>query len=165
MLRGTKPDGKRNRRELGSSDLDNSSSDIRESLFAIKHQLEKLDLLDRMIADVNELKASVEFNNSLIETLMADKASLRTEVNNLKRLTDKLQNDNHNMAKELLDLQCRSMRNNIIFHGLSEAHNETHHKSEELVQTFLVDNLKMKAEEAEAIHFSRVHCLGKASQN
>lgn len=89
---------------MGSSDLDDSSSDIRESLSAIKHQLEKLDLLDRRLADANELKASVEFNNSLIETLQADKASLRIEVNNCKRLTDELQNDNFNVAKELLDL-------------------------------------------------------------
>lgn len=117
MPRGTKPDGKRNRSELGSSDLDDSSSDIRESLSAIKHQLEKLDLRDRRLADVNELKASVELNNSLIETLKADNASLRIEVNNLKRPTDELQNDNFNVAKELLDLQCRSVRDNIIFHG------------------------------------------------
>lgn len=118
---------------MGSSDLDDSSSDIRESLSAIKHQLEKLDLLDRRLADANELKASVEFNNSLIETLKADEASLRIEVNNRKRLTDELQNDNFNVAKELLDLQCRSTRDNIIFHGLPEAHNETHHKPEELL--------------------------------
>lgn len=49
--------------------------------------------------DVNELKASVEFNNSLIETLKADNISLRIEVNNLKRLTDELQNDNFNVAE------------------------------------------------------------------
>lgn len=57
MPRGTKLDCKRNRSELGSSDLDDSSSDIRESLSAIKHQLEKLDLRDRRLADVNELKS------------------------------------------------------------------------------------------------------------
>ena len=82
---------KRNRTELGSSDSD--SGDIRESLSAIHQQLQKLNLLEQLTNDVQELKASVEFNNSLIEVLKADNASLRIEVNKLKCLTEELQKD------------------------------------------------------------------------
>lgn len=53
------------------------------------------------------------------------------------------------------------MRDNIIIHGVPEA-NETHHKSEDLVKAFLVDNLRIKWEEAEVIRFSRVNRIGKA---
>ncbi len=109
-----KPD-KRTHAELSSSNMDDTSScDIRESITSIKHQLQKLDLLEQMTNDVKDLKASVKFNNSLIEVLKADNASLRMEVNNLRRLTAELQKDKVNMAKDILDLQCRSMRDNII---------------------------------------------------
>ncbi len=129
---------------------------------SIKRQLQKLDLLEQLTNDIKELKASVEFNNSLIEVLKADNASLRTEVNSLKCLTAELQRDKVNMSKSILDLQCRSMRDNIVIHGVSETKNETYHNSEELVKMFLVDKLKIKLEEAEAIRFSRVHRIGKA---
>lgn len=49
---------------------------------------------------LKELKHSVEFNNSLIEVLKADKSSLRAKVNNVKRLTAKLQKDKINVAKD-----------------------------------------------------------------
>ena len=64
-----KPDSKRFRNELSSSDMDDtsSSSGISESLTSIKLQLKKLDLLEQLTTDVQELKASVEFNNALIE--------------------------------------------------------------------------------------------------
>ena len=123
MPADNKPDGKRTRSELVSSDLDESYSDIRESLKAIQQQLQKLNLLEQLTNDVKDLKASVEFNNSLIEVLKADNASLRTDVNNLKRLTDELQHDKVNMTNDILDLQCRSMRDNIIVHGLAEVKN------------------------------------------
>ena len=153
MPADNKPDGKRTRSELVSSDLDESYSDIRESLKAIQQQLQKLNLLEQLTNDVKDLKASVEFNNSLIEVLKADNASLRTDVNNLKRLTDELQHDKVNMTNDILDLQCRSMRHNIIVHGLAEVKNETHQKSEELLKTFLSGNLKMDVNEVELSTF------------
>ncbi|XP_037115453.1 uncharacterized protein LOC119127540 [Syngnathus acus] len=136
-------------------------SDISESITSIKLQLKKLDLLEQLTTDVKELKHSVEFNNSLIEVLKADNSSLRTEVNHLKHLTAELQRDKVNKANSILDLQCRSMRDNIIIHGLTETKDETHRRSEELVKTFLVNELKMKPEDVGAVRFSRVHRLGR----
>lgn len=165
----TAPLGKRDRIELGSSDAEtactHSECDIHESLNAIKYQLRKLDLLEQLTNDVKELKASLEFSDAMIEALKADNASLRREVNKMTRLTGELQNEQIHMGDTILDLQCRSMRDNIIFHGLPEMKDETHHKPEELVKTFLVQNLKMTKDEATAIQFSRVHRLGKPRTN
>lgn len=94
--------------------------------------------------------------------LKADNASLRIEVSNLRHLTAELQKDNANMANDILDLQCRSMRDNIIIHGIPGTKNETHLQSGGLVKSFLADDLKLKPEEVQAIHFSRVHRIGKA---
>ncbi len=67
---------------------------------------------------MEELKASLEFNNSLIEVLKQDNASLKTEVNNLKWLTADLWEEDAKMASDTLDIQCRSMRDNVIIHGI-----------------------------------------------
>ena len=97
--------------------------------------------------------------------LKADNASLRTDVNKLQRLTGELQKENENMAKDILDLQCRSMRDNIIIHGLSEAPNETYLQPEVLLKSFMKNNLKMVPEQVAVIRFSRVHRLGKAKSD
>ncbi len=83
----------KNTKHTKPSSSEMESCDISESITSIKLQLKKLDLLEQLTTDVKELKHSVEFNNSLIEVLKADNASLRTEVNNLKHLTAKLQKD------------------------------------------------------------------------
>lgn len=155
------PEFKRGRNELGSSDIEEPPTDIRELLKSMQHQLQKLDLLQQLTSDVGELKLSVEYNNSLIEVLKADNASLRSDVNKLKRLTEELQQDNTTMANTILDLQCRSMRDNFIVHGLPETPHETYQKSEDLIKVFMSTNLKMHPDEIEAIHFSRVHRLGR----
>lgn len=109
----------------------------------------------------------MEFNNSLIEVLKKDNASLWTDVIRLQRVTEELQEDNFKMAKELLDLQSRSMRDNIIIHGLPEPNGEakdgkeTHLLLEQSVRSFLTDSFTMKKPEVDTIRFCRVHHLGQ----
>ena len=157
------PKKRRDRSALGSSDADEpcTHKEIIESLDQIHVKLQKLTLLDELANDVKDLKASLEFSDSMIETLKTDNAALRLEVIRLTRLTDDLQREHRNMDNNILDLQCRSMRDNIIFHGLPEQKNKTHQYPEELVKTFLVAKLNIKSEEAASIDFARVHRLGK----
>ena len=138
----SKRKAKRDRQQLGSSDMEEDQltvdlHDIRLSIITMKEQLQKLDLLKKLTDDVEELKQSLEFNNFLIEVLKADNASLRVEVNSLKRLTTELQIGKVTMANDMLDLQCRSMRDNIIFHGLPEERKETYQTTERLVKLFM----------------------------
>lgn len=157
---------KRLRQQRSSSDHDDLSISadllrIRESMATMEEQLKKLDMLKKLSDDVEDLKQAMEFNNSLIEVLKEDNASLRVEVNNLKKLTTELQQKNYNMSNDILDLQCRSMRDNIIIHGLPETNKETYQSTEQLVKSFMRDNLKMDEREVEAIRFSRVHRIGQ----
>ncbi|CAJ1055550.1 uncharacterized protein LOC119127540 [Xyrichtys novacula] len=164
------PDNKRSRDQLSSSDHEDSSiaADllrIRESMGIMEKQLQKLDLLKKLTDDVEELKHSVEYNNSLIDVLKQDNASLRMEVNTLKKLTADLQQKNHKMSNDILDMQSRSMRDNIIIHGLPETQKETYQSTEQLVKTFMKSTLKMEEREVDAIRFSRVHRVGQAESS
>lgn len=160
--KSTNKQAKQSRSQPNSGDMDEpSSSDISESMNSIKRQLKKLDLLEQLVTDIKDLKQSVEFNNSLIEMLKADNASLRAEVNDLKQLTAELQKDNITLSKDILYLQSQDMKNNLIIHGLPEVKNETYQRSEELLKTFLINELKMKSEDVGAICFSRVNRIGR----
>lgn len=61
----------------------------------------------------------------MIEALKQDKASLRVEVNNLKELTTELQQKSDKMSNDILEMQRRNMRGNIIIHRLPETNKET----------------------------------------
>lgn len=154
-------DSKRGRAQLSLSEQDDSSISedllrIRESMNTMEKQLKKLDLLKKLSDDVEDLKQAMDFNNSLIEVLKQDNTSLRAEVNNLKELTTELQEKNDTMSNDILEMQCRSMRNNIIIHGLPETNKETYQSTEQLVKSFMKENLKMDKREVEAIHFSKL---------
>ncbi len=163
----TQPDSKRSRDQLSSSDHEDSSISadllrIRESMDKMEKQLKKLDLLKKLTDDVEDLKQAMDFNNSLIEVLKQDNASLRIEVNTLKKLTTELQQKNHKMSNDILKMQSRSMRDNIIIHGLPETNKETYQSTEQLVKSFMKDSLKMEEREVDALRFSRVHRVGQA---
>ena len=85
----------------------------REMLQTIFTQLQKLDILEELKTDVVGLKQSVEHNNALIEDLKIENKSLKKEVKVLTSVTSTLTNDNVKLKANLLDLQCRGMRNNL----------------------------------------------------
>lgn len=59
-------DSKRARKEGDSIDTEDSVLlGIHESMESMQEQLKKLDLLTKLTKDVDDLKQSVEFNNSL----------------------------------------------------------------------------------------------------
>ncbi|KAJ8396124.1 hypothetical protein AAFF_G00021970 [Aldrovandia affinis] len=110
-MAGKHPENKRARDQLSSSETDDMAAplrDIHESLSFMKQQLRKLDLLEKLRDEVAELKHSVEFNNALIETLKADNASVRVEVNELKRQTTELRAEKVQMANVILDLNAEA---------------------------------------------------------
>lgn len=82
-------------------------------------RLESMDTMEKQLKKTltdDVLKQVMDFNNSLIEVLKQDNASLRVEVNTPKQLTTELQQKNHKMSNDILNMQRRSMRDNIIIH-------------------------------------------------
>lgn len=117
----------------------------------MQQQLKKLDILKKLSDDVEDLKQAMDFNNVLVKTLKEDNAFLRAEVNKLKKVTAELQQQNHKMSNDILDMQSRSMRVSIIIYGIPETSKETYQTSEQLVKSFMKDNLKMGERELETI--------------
>lgn len=157
-------ESKRGRKELSSAEEETLSHDLqslRETMDTMQKQLQKLDLLQKMSEDITELKRSLEFSNALIDVLKEENAALRVEVNALKFQTTQLQKDKQRITADILDLQCRGMRENVIIHGIPEEAGETYRATENLVRHFMKENLGMNEAEVKAINLPRVHRIGQ----
>ena len=68
--------------------------------------------------------------------------------------------ENKTLKETMLDLQTRSMRDNLIFSGISE---QTPDNPENLKKNFMKTQLKIPPDTVQNITFHRVHRLGKPS--
>lgn len=126
-------------------------------LESINARLSKLDMLDSLQEDIRELKTSLEFSQKQIEDLTKENAILKGVVKEVQRSAASITLDNKRMKETLLDIQCREMRDNLIFSGIKEDKDN----SEDTVRHFMTKNLKMPPEVVRDITFSRVHRLGR----
>lgn len=127
-------------------------------------QLKKLDLLQEMIHDIGELKTTVDFTNKLIEDLKKENVALRSTVDSLQTETAWLTNENKQLKADLLDLQCRSMRNNIVIWGIKEEEKEDYIATENLVKEFMKNDLQMPEEQIGKAVIERAHRLGRTKE-
>ena len=68
--------------------------------------------------------------------------------------------ENKKLKEEIVDLQFRSMRDNLIFVNISEERLENPDITEKLLLKFLEESLHMPADEVAEIKFERAHRSG-----
>lgn len=158
------PDSKRSRDLLSSSDPDESftfTAGDREMLHSIFKQLKKLDVLDELKTDVAELKKSVDFAHNTMEQIEKVNKTLKEDVGKLKQTAEVLTSENKKLKAAVLDLQCRSMRDNLLIMGIQEQPYESYQAAESLARSFLRNHLGFSEEDAKAIQIERAHRLGR----
>lgn len=167
----TKPDPKRGRSELSSGSESEMAGGLTpgdramlEAMHEQIKQLKKLDLLHEMIQDIGDLKTSVDFTNKLIEDLKKENAALRSTVDSLQTETTRLTSENKQLKAEMLDLQCRSMRNNVVIWGIKEEEKEDYIVTENLVKEFMKNGLQMSEEQVGKAEIERAHRLGRIKE-
>lgn len=144
----------------------NCFSDI---LISINERLSALDarlsLIETLHKEFQSLRHSLEYSQQQIDSLTTENRSLKGSVNTLtatlSSVTTQLTaitTDSKIMQETILDLQTRSMRDNLIFSGIPEPSPDDPEKA---VKDFLVNQLKLTPQIAEDITFHRVHRLGQ----
>ncbi len=108
----TSPTGKSFTDILDSIDKRLSSFDARLSLVEILHR------------EFKSLRESLEFSQQQVETLAAENASLRDSVKSLTENMTHLSEENKKIKETVIDLQARSMRDNLVFSGIPESAEE-----------------------------------------
>ncbi|KAL3972575.1 adenylate kinase [Sarotherodon galilaeus] len=141
----TSPAGKDIADILESIDKRLSSFDARLSLVEILHWEFKC------------LRESLEFSQQQVETLAAENATLRESVKCLTENVTQLNRENKKIKETVIDLQARSMHDNLVFSGIPEAAGED---AETTVKSFIKNHLKLPEDTVKNIVFDRVHRLG-----
>ncbi|XP_019210885.1 uncharacterized protein LOC109199974 isoform X1 [Oreochromis niloticus] len=114
--------------DMESIDKRLSSFDARLSLVEILHR------------EFKSLRESLEFSQQQVETLAAENATLWESVKSLTDNVTQLNIENKKIKESVIDLQARSMRDNLVFSGIPESARED---VEATVKIFIKIHLKL----------------------
>lgn len=137
-----------------------------ESIEKLVQQIHiKVDDLESKVKTIDNRVGECEASNKFVSDQFEEqKTKLRTADEELKRINKKckdfeglvkqLETKNATLEEKTNDLEFRSLRENLLFHGIAEQHNEN---CETLIKQFIREKLEIGQE----IKIDRVHRLGK----
>lgn len=134
----------------GTSCECNNGSQLAE----IMKQLSKLDLLEKLHKDVGDLKQSIEFCHQSVDEVKKENEGLRNCVRTLIHEMTALKESRKSESERVLEMEWRSMRDNLLFHGIQEEEEED---TEVVVEKFIKEEMQVNTD---GIQFARVHRLG-----
>lgn len=155
------------------------ATQIMEDIKSIKNSVSKIENIEKTVNQISSKVETLETKMKTMEikvneaekssTFISDefektKQSLKSADEDLKKLNKKckdfqtkietLETKNKSLEEKTNDLEFRSMRENLLFHGIGETPNEN---CELLVKQFMAEHLGIR----EDIKIDRAHRLGK----
>ncbi|CAG2229154.1 unnamed protein product [Mytilus edulis] len=114
---------------------------------------------------IDEVEKSMEFMNQNFESSKSESEYLKTTITEIKSEHgemingfDCLRADMDELHERHVDLQIRSMRENLVFSGIPElSENEPSEQTEDIIKDFMKTNMKMDI----VMDFQRAHRFGK----
>lgn len=149
------------------------SSEVFDMFTTIDNKLTGLDarvaLIEVHHKEFQQLWHSLEYSQHQIDTLTQENKSLQhtitsmsTQLSSVMSQLSSVVAENKNMKETILDLQARSMRDNLIFTGIPEPSTD---KPENAVKDFLIKQLKLSTDTVNNITSHRVNRLGQKHSN
>lgn len=161
-------------------------SELIQDVKQIKLSITKLDQIERTVNSINMKVTDLELKvNSMeprvfevekactfisdenderrkeLERTKAEVSKLRTDCTNMQTNTNYLRTRNSALEAKVTDLESRSMRDNLLFYGITER--GQHENCEGLVKGVCIETLGLA--EADNMTFDRVHRVGTFSKN
>lgn len=155
------------------------ATEIMEDIKSIKLSVSKIDNIEKMVNKISSKVDNLETKVKTIDSRVSEvekskeflssgfddtKEKLKRADSDLKRLTNKckdfeesmknLATQNETLEAKANDLEARSLRENLLFHGINETQNEN---CETLVKQFIAEKLNVTQD----VTIDRAHRLGK----
>lgn len=125
-------------------DQGNHTDDIAFILSSIEVKLTNMDarisLIELVHNEISALRHSLEFSQHQIETLTNENKTLKDSVSSFNSQLATVTADCKTMKETILDLQSRSMRDNLVFSGVPEVPAEN---TEQVVKDLITTRLKL----------------------
>ena len=109
-----------------------------------------------MEKQLTDLEASRNFDTQTLD-------SIQGKQNEIDKMLKKIQKVEEEQKEKLLDLQCREMRDNLIFYGIDEEKDETDKDCINKVLNLVEEKLKVPFAKQIPIH--RAHRMGRFQRN
>ena len=129
----------------------------------------KIDKIDSIDTKLGSMETSINQLCVRMTNIEKTSGSLGNTTGELKRqiasLTERLQKSEDDMIKvndQLQDLQCRSMRDNLLFFGLAERRDRQKENCFELIDEFCYNELEI--DDSVIPSMDRAHRVGKYTQ-
>ena len=122
-------------------------TEMESQMKILVNKVEKLDKLDGLVVQVANLAKSVEFVHETVNTIKKENIGMKEDIKRIKE-------ENSELKKRVVDLQARSMRDNLLFFNIRESDGED---PESLVKELIKEELKI----SEDVEFARVHRIGR----
>ncbi|XP_041379863.1 uncharacterized protein LOC121392881 [Gigantopelta aegis] len=143
------------------------AQELSAKMDCIFKQLEKLDAIENSISliqtevkqlgeRVRDVEVSQQFINTILEEDKSDIKDVKSDLSILRKSFDYMQVANNKLSEEIIDLQSRSMRDNLLFFNIAENEGEN---CTEVIKKVCVDNLDYQ----EPLEIDRAHRIGKLS--
>lgn len=109
------------------------------------------------------LHESLEFSQEQLTKLAKENKSLQHCATSLTTQLDSVDKENKDIKETILDLQSRSMRDNLVFSSIPE---RTHDDNpEQLIKEFMTSHLQISPDIVNNITFHQVHHIGAQNAN
>ena len=107
---------------------------------------------------VNLIESSRDFDTEAVENLNKKQKEIDSMMTKMKKMEQSAQEND--LKAKILDMQCRSMRDNLIFYRIPEERNETDEDCVEKVLTLIQQQLEIQNAKNE-IKLHRAHRIGR----
>ena len=140
-----------------------SNLDTFHYLKRMDKKLDKLDNLEKKVTEVdgdmkklwNYVHSNLKDNKEAINKINGKLDTFEFALDTTHEQITQLNNEKKRMQDSLLNLQSQSMRNNLVFTGLTEDSNENHEVTEVKVRTVMVEKIKIVQDIVDGIIYYR----------
>ena len=141
-------------------------STIEKTLASISTKINSLESKVNLVeTQVNSCEKACSFLSNQYEDHRKELSDAKSQISSLKSKCESMESkskehqaESAKLQRKVLDLESRSMRDNLVFHGLPES---TPEDCESLVKTLLKEELGMGEFETREIIFDRIHRIGR----
>lgn len=106
---------------------------------------------------MKEIKHSLEYAHAEIADLKKENEEIKANQNQAREKIDKLEHDNATLRNKIVDLQARSMRDNLLFFNMPEHDKEN---TTELIHELLEKKLEIH-DARNRVKIDRSHRIGR----
>lgn len=133
---------------------------VQNILADIHNKLSKLNCLDDILAKLSNLETRFSNMEKNVHNLAEEVAKCKNNSETLEDTTNTIRTELTKTKDELLELQTRTMRDNLVFFNIPEKQNEKPEDTEQILYEFIEHDMKVDSELTKSISFERVHRSG-----